>query len=165
MNSRSTFTLLAAAALLVLGCGGGQKPDVPQAETAGMIPDTLPPARIVPGAAGSSAPAPESLQASMPAPAAQSPAAPAAPVIVDVRTQQEYDAGHIKGALLIPYDQMEQRWQELQQYQNQPVLLYCRSGRRSGLALEVLKGKGFTQLENGGGMDAMAAKGYQVVKE
>ena len=185
MTSRSLLALLASAGLLAFGCGGEQKPSVQQTQVVGTVPDTLPPARIVPGAAGSSpvqaapesaqtvtpatpqavAPAPAQAVTPAPAPARQSQAAPAAPVIVDVRTQQEYDAGHIKGAILIPYDQMEQRWQELKQYQQQPVLLYCRSGRRSGIALDVLRSKGFTQLENGGGIDAMATRGFQVVKE
>jgi phage shock protein E len=91
--------------------------------------------------------------------------APAPPVIVDVRTQQEYAAGHVQGAILIPHDQMEQRWQELEAFRDQPVVLYCRSGRRSGIALEVLRTKGFTQLENGGGIDAMAARGFTVTKD
>lgn len=87
-------------------------------------------------------------------------AASAEPVIyVDVRTPEEYASGHVAGSILIPHDQMEARWQELAQHKDKPVVLYCRSGRRSGLALEVLKEKGFTNVKNGGGFDDLAARG------
>lgn len=86
------------------------------------------------------------------------------PLYVDVRTKEEWDAGHVKDAVLIPYDQMEQRWQELAKYKDQPVVLYCRSGRRAGIALELLKGKGFTKVENGGGLVDVEKRGVTVVK-
>ena len=167
MNSRSLFVLFAISAL-ALGCSRGEdRINVQQTQAVGVLPDTLPPAPQVPGAAGSSAPAPPVSATAAPATAAapQTPPAPAGLVIVDVRTQQEYDAGHVQGAILIPYDQMEQRWQELQQYRDQPLLLYCRSGRRSGIAIDVLKSKGFTQLENGGGIDAMAGRGFRITTD
>src|SRR5690606_13728182 len=50
---------------------------------------------------------------------------------LDVRTPEEYRTGHVDGAVLLPYDQMEQRWQELAEWRDRPVVVYCRSGRRS----------------------------------
>ena len=70
----------------------------------------------------------------------------AAPLILDVRTPGEYAAGHVPGALNIPYDQMATRVEEIRAYQDQGVVLYCRSGRRSGIAAKTLATKGFTNL-------------------
>lgn len=78
---------------------------------------------------------------------------------VDVRTPEEYRSGHVKGAVLLPYDQMEQRWKELAAHRDRPIVLYCRSGRRAGVALEVLKAHGFTRVTNGGGLEQMQARG------
>lgn len=81
---------------------------------------------------------------------------------LDVRTLEEYRGGHVKGAVLIPYDQMEQRWRELEAHRDRPIVLYCRSGRRAGVALEVLKAHGFTKVTNGGGVEQMQARGLPI---
>lgn len=65
--------------------------------------------------------------------------------VVDVRTPDEYAAGHVPGAVNIPYDEMEKRYAELGPPAT-PLLLYCHSGRRSGVAVQTLKEKGFTRL-------------------
>lgn len=65
--------------------------------------------------------------------------------VVDVRTPAEFAAGHLPGAVNIPYDELERRHAEVGP-PAAPVLLYCRSGRRSGIAAETLKRKGFTEL-------------------
>jgi phage shock protein E len=65
--------------------------------------------------------------------------------VVDVRTPAEYQAGHVPGAVNIPFDQMAQRHGELGPTST-PLLLYCHSGRRSGLAIATLKQQGFTRL-------------------
>jgi len=65
--------------------------------------------------------------------------------LVDVRTAVEFAMGHVPGAVNIPFDEMEKRHAELGPAST-PVLLYCRSGRRSGIAAETLKAKGFTKL-------------------
>jgi phage shock protein E len=69
-----------------------------------------------------------------------------APLIVDVRTPAEYAAGHVPGAVNIPYDQMDARADEIIAHKDKDVVLYCRSGRRSGIAANTLAAKGFTKL-------------------
>ncbi|SFJ05352.1 rhodanese-like domain-containing protein [Thermoflavimicrobium dichotomicum] len=69
-------------------------------------------------------------------------------VWVDVRTDEEYDEGHIPGSIHIPHDQMEKRYHELTPYQGKKLMLICRSGRRSVLACNVLAEKGFSELYN-----------------
>jgi phage shock protein E len=99
------------------------------------------------------------------APGARQPAAatgdgvPADTVWLDVRTPQEFAEGHVAGAILIPYDQMAARWQELEAYRDRPMVVYCRSGRRSGIALDVLRRHGFDRAENGGAFSRLARSG------
>jgi phage shock protein E len=75
-------------------------------------------------------------------------------VFVDVRTPQEFEEGHIDAARNIPLDQLMGRLDELQGI-NGPIVLYCRSGNRSGMALHILKAEGFKNLYNGGGIEDM----------
>ncbi len=90
--------------------------------------------------------------------------AAAKPVYVDVRTPAEYAAGHVAGAINIPVDQIPQRWTELDSLRTRPVVLYCRSGHRAGIALEELKSHGFTGAVNGGGLDGLKAQGVPVAQ-
>jgi rhodanese-related sulfurtransferase len=62
--------------------------------------------------------------------------------VVDVRTPAEFAAGHVPGAINVPYDEIAARHAELGP-PSTPVLLYCRSGRRSELAARTLREKGF----------------------
>lgn len=73
-------------------------------------------------------------------------------IILDVRTQDEYDEGHIPGAILIPYTQMEARAEEELTDKNQLILVYCRSGRRSKIAAETLVELGYTNIREFGGI-------------
>lgn len=74
-------------------------------------------------------------------------------IVIDVRTKEEYDAGHIEGAYLIPLDEVYQHSElNLLKERNIPVLLYCRSGRRSGLVMLDLARLGFKYLMNMGGV-------------
>ncbi|MFT3807161.1 rhodanese-like domain-containing protein [Arenimonas sp.] len=70
-----------------------------------------------------------------------------APLVLDVRSDEEFAQGHIPGAVLIPHDQLETRIGELGEPRE--VVVYCRSGRRSGLIQPVLEKNGFKvrQLE------------------
>ncbi len=65
--------------------------------------------------------------------------------VVDVRTPAEFAAGHLPGAVNIPYDEIGRRAAELGP-PSAPVLLYCRSGRRSGIAARTLADQGFSEL-------------------
>ena len=73
-------------------------------------------------------------------------------IILDVRTQEEYDDGHIPGAILIPNTQIEDRAEEVLTDKNQLILVYCRSGRRSKLAAEALVELGYTNIKEFGGI-------------
>jgi phage shock protein E len=77
------------------------------------------------------------------------------PLILDVRTQQEYNSGHYKSARNIPHDQIERHIQELEQWKNSPVIVYCHAGSRAAFAERVLKAHGFCKVVNGGGYAAM----------
>jgi len=67
-------------------------------------------------------------------------------VILDVRTPEEYAAGHVPGAINVSHDQVAARLPELSAYKSKDVVVYCRTGRRTRLALDVLKANGFERL-------------------
>lgn len=67
--------------------------------------------------------------------------------IIDVREQHEYDEFNI-GATLIPLGEMPNRLDELASYENEELVLHCRSGARSGKAKLYLKDKGFNKVRN-----------------
>lgn len=66
-------------------------------------------------------------------------------VVLDVRTPAEYEAGHIPGAKLIPHDQVAARAAELPA-KDRPVVLYCRTGRRTAIAAATLVQLGYTRV-------------------
>lgn len=74
-------------------------------------------------------------------------------ILIDVRTQAEYDRGHIEGATLIPYDQIKDKIAEHVKDKNANIGLYCRSGRRSGIAKQVLDSLGYKNVNNLGSME------------
>jgi rhodanese-related sulfurtransferase len=67
-------------------------------------------------------------------------------LVLDVRTAAEFDAGHIPGAVNIPHDAIGDRIAELGPTDERDIVVYCRSGRRTAIALEALKGAGFSRL-------------------
>ena len=73
-------------------------------------------------------------------------------IILDVREQDEYDAGHIPGAILIPYTQIAEKAEEVLTDKDQLILVYCRSGRRSRIAAESLAELGYTNIKEFGGI-------------
>lgn len=79
-------------------------------------------------------------------------------VVIDVRTPQEYSAGHIPGALNIEYQAIGQRIGMAGVAKEDEVIVYCRSGRRSGIALDTLQGLGYKKVANYGGIDAARSK-------
>ncbi|MEI6745524.1 MAG: rhodanese-like domain-containing protein [Methylococcaceae bacterium] len=76
-------------------------------------------------------------------------------VIIDVRENDEWNAGHIDNAIHIPLNDIQNRLRELAKYQNQPVITQCRSGARSAKAADILAKSGFTNVHNmDGGLNA-----------
>lgn len=73
-------------------------------------------------------------------------------VILDTRTQEEYDEGHIPGAILIPYDEITEKAEGVLTDKDQLILVYCRSGRRSKLAAEDLVKLGYSNIKEFGGI-------------
>jgi len=76
--------------------------------------------------------------------------------VVDVRTPEEFATGHVPGAVNIPHDQVAARHGEIGP-PSTPVLLYCRSGRRSGIAAGALAERGFTAVWDMGTYQAWVA--------
>jgi hydroxyacylglutathione hydrolase len=82
-------------------------------------------------------------------------------MLLDVRTVEEYAEGHIKGALLIPVQELQQRISEVPK--DKQVYVYCRSGVRSVRASNMLVKAGYTRIENvQGGFMAWKDAGYPV---
>lgn len=67
-------------------------------------------------------------------------------VILDVRTAEEFQEGHVPGAINVSHEQVEARLEELAAYRSRDVVVYCRSGARTALALAVLAANGFERL-------------------
>lgn len=73
-------------------------------------------------------------------------------IILDVREQDEFDEGHIPGAILIPYTEIENKAEEVLPDKDKLILVYCRSGRRSKIAAESLARLGYTNIKEFGGI-------------
>ena len=63
-----------------------------------------------------------------------------------LRTEKEYAAGHVPGAILIPHDELASRLDELAPHKDGEIVVHCKSGRRAGMAEEVLAGAGFSNV-------------------
>ncbi len=88
-------------------------------------------------------------------------------LVLDVRTPEEYTGklGHIDHAILIPVQELEKRVDELDEYKGKTILAVCRTGRRSGIATELLSKKGFDAKNVEGGMVKWDEKEFPVVRE
>lgn len=73
-------------------------------------------------------------------------------ILLDVREQEEYDEGHIPGAVLMPYTQTRELAETLCPDQNALILVYCRSGRRSKIAAATLASMGYSDVREFGGI-------------
>lgn len=76
-----------------------------------------------------------------------------APHWIDVRTAGEFESGHVEGSVNIPYEDIVGRIGEVTANKDDVIYVYCRSGRRSGIALEALQQAGFDNVVNLGGLD------------
>lgn len=77
------------------------------------------------------------------------------PVIIDVRSDQEFNQGHFDGALHMPYEQIDSMIGDRVQDKDTPIVVYCKSGRRAGIAADTLAELGYSDVENAGGLDDM----------
>ena len=82
-------------------------------------------------------------------------------IILDAREQDEFDEGHIPGAILIPYTEIDNKAEAMLPEKNTQILVYCRSGRRSKIASESLAKLGYTNVKEFGGIIDWP---YEVVK-
>ena len=73
-------------------------------------------------------------------------------VLLDVRTQEEYNAGYIAGALLLPYDEINAKATIVLPDKEKEIVLYCRSGRRSAIAKKSLLDLGYQKVVDFGGV-------------
>ncbi len=80
------------------------------------------------------------------------------PIWIDVRSSEEFNQGHLPGALQIVHTDIASKIAAVTTDKNAEIKLYCRSGRRSGLALEALQKLGYTNVENAGGYAELAAR-------
>ena len=85
------------------------------------------------------------------------------PFLLDVRTSGEYSQGFLKGAVLLPLQDLQSRVAELERYKNQPILVYCATGNRSTTASKILLDQGFKNVMNlRMGIMGWASKGYNI---
>lgn len=82
-------------------------------------------------------------------------------VLLDVRTKEEYDTGHIKDSILIPVDVLEEQAIESLKDKDATIFIYCRSGNRSKTATKILLNQGYKNVYDLGGINDWT---YEVVK-
>ena len=86
-------------------------------------------------------------------------------VILDIRDNKEYSAGHIAGAVNMPFAAVDSRIGELEDYKEKPVVIVCKMGQHSSSAGKKLKAQGFTDVRRlSGGMSEWSASNLPVVK-
>lgn len=87
-------------------------------------------------------------------------------ILIDVRTKDEFDQGHITGSLNADFNNSDQFASYLESLDKKAkYLVYCRSGNRSGQAVKMMEQKGFTNLTNlTGGIQSWTASGYELTK-
>jgi phage shock protein E len=81
---------------------------------------------------------------------------------IDVRTAEEYASGHVTQAVNIPYEEITERIGEVTTDKDALIYVYCRSGRRSGIAREALAEAGFSNVVNVGGLEDALKKAAQL---
>lgn len=87
-------------------------------------------------------------------------------VVIDVRDVGEYEAGHVTGARHLPERQLVERAGELEKFKDRPLLLTCRTGMRSGAAVQILRRMGFSTAVNlRGGLSAWEQAGMPLQKK
>ncbi|MCR1950126.1 rhodanese-like domain-containing protein [Clostridium sp. DSM 100503] len=82
-------------------------------------------------------------------------------IILDVRSEEEYNTGHIENSILIPIDKLEEEAENILNDKSKKILVYCRSGNRSKKASNILLEKGYTNVYDFGGIKDWP---YEIVK-
>jgi phage shock protein E len=86
-------------------------------------------------------------------------------LILDVRTSEEFNSGHLKNAKNISVQILNENLSGITSWKNKPVLVYCHSGARSSAASQILNKNGFTNISNMiGGISSWSGAGNEVVK-
>lgn len=80
----------------------------------------------------------------------------AMPLVIDVRTVQEWDKGHLEGAVLIPYDRIGEQIGSVVKDKSKTIYVYCRTGRRTKIAKETLEKLGYKDIVDLGSMEDAA---------
>ena len=83
--------------------------------------------------------------------------------LVDVRSDHEWEAGHIAGATHIVFDELSTRAEEIDR--DRPVIVYCRGGNRSSAGAAALRGAGYDAVHVDGGVSAWAEEGLPLEPE
>lgn len=87
------------------------------------------------------------------------------PLIIDVRTQAEWNDGHVEGAILIPYQSIGERIESVVKDKSSRIYVYCRSGSRAQIAKESLEKLGYKDVVNLGSFeDAARTLKREIVK-
>lgn len=94
------------------------------------------------------------------------PAPPIAPgedvVFLDVRSGPEFAAGHARGAIHLPVTRVRDHAHELEPFRDRRILVYCMTGHRAGSAVRALRDRGFTRVENAGGLGGLRRAGVEI---
>ena len=69
-------------------------------------------------------------------------------LLIDVRSPQEYADGHIPGAINMPHEQIDEYVEQLSDARDKPIIIYCRSGRRAIMAMQILEQQAFTDVNH-----------------
>lgn len=86
-------------------------------------------------------------------------------LLLDVRELDEYKAIHAPNAQLIPLGELSSRLKEIEAYKDKPIVVMCRSGRRSAKAVSILQAAGYTKASNvSGGIQTWEKEGLETIK-
>lgn len=88
-------------------------------------------------------------------------------VLLDVRTPQEFsgETGHVEGAILLPIQDLTMRIEELRSFEDDTIVVYCRTDNRSRMGVSILEQNGFSAVRMRGGITAWRAQELPVVLE
>ena len=90
-----------------------------------------------------------------PAETTTTPSSEAVSIVIDVRSKEEFDGGHIDDAVHIPHTEIADKIADVTEDKEATIVVYCAAGRRAGIAKTKLEELGYKNVENGGGIDDM----------